>query len=109
MSLRIICFFNKNKVLCDSFLGLDKIFSSVRAVLKLTKSIKKKIDEGYQVWSVYLHLNEAFDIVNHKTLVHKLNCMGIRGIFGDLINFNLSKLSNSLLLGRNFLGLHITR
>ena len=102
-------FFNKNKVLCDSCLGLDKIFSSVQAVLKLTKSIKKKIDESYKVWSVYLDLNEAFDTVNHKTLVHKLNCMGIRGVFGNLINFYLSKLSNSLLLGRNFLRLQITR
>ena len=74
--------------------------SSLQGDLKLTESIMKKIDEGYKVCSVFLNLSKAFDTINHKIIVFKLNSMGIRGFVGDLISSYLSKRKQFVAIGK---------
>ena len=68
----------------------------------MTESIKNKIDESYEVCSGFLYLSKAFDTDNHKILINKLNCLGIRGVVGDLINSYLKKLNQFVALGKKF-------
>ena len=41
-------------------------FSSSHALINLTKNIRQAFDEGYTGCSIFLELQKAFDIVDHK-------------------------------------------
>ena len=66
----------------------------------MTESIKIKIDEGYEVRRCFLYLSEAFDTDNHKILIFKLNCLGIRGVVDDLFVSYLSKRKQFVAIGK---------
>ena len=62
------------------------------ALLLLMKKISKVIDNGDIVCGVFLDFSKAFDTINHKILLTKLNQYRIRGIFSQWIsNLFISK------------------
>ena len=60
--------------------GFLKKHSTNLATLELTTKILQAIDNNEYTIGVFLDLAKAFDTVNHKILLEKLEHYGIRGI-----------------------------
>jgi hypothetical protein len=46
----------------------------------ITNKITRAIDQGEYTIGIFLDLSKAFDTINHKILIQKLQHYGIRGI-----------------------------
>lgn len=60
-------------------------------LVQYTDDIWKSMEDRYQVDSIYTDFSKAFDKINHKLLINKLNLMGIHG---SLLGWFESYLSN---------------
>ena len=70
----------KNDILYSSQYGFRKKHSTEFAALELTDHILQEMDKGYLPIALFLDLSKAFDTLNHKILIHKLNFYGITNI-----------------------------
>lgn len=76
---RLNGYLRKFKLLKNSQFGFRPGSSTDLAVLSLTDYVKKGIDSGKLLGSVFLALTKAFDTVNHKILFNKLQSYGRTG------------------------------
>ena len=76
---RLNKFIAANAILHSSQYGFREKLSTAMALLKLTDDISQSIDEGNITVGVFIDLAKAFDTVDHKILLSKLNHYGIRG------------------------------
>ena len=63
---------------CNLQFGFRESHSTSHALLSLTETIKKSVDNGKSGCGIFLDLQKTFDTVNHKIL-QKLEHYGIRG------------------------------
>ncbi len=91
MYKRLIIFLNKNKILYEYQFGFRENYSTSMALIEIVDNILKDLEAGKYVAGIYLDLSKAFDTVDHKILLHKLNHYGIRG---QTLNWLKSYLSN---------------
>ena len=80
MYKRLIKYVEKNKILSKHQYGFRKNRSTELAVIELVDKITKAIDKGEYTIGIFLDLSKAFDMINHKILIKKLEHYGIRGI-----------------------------
>ena len=64
----------------DLFYSLQFGFRAKHALISITETIKESIDNNKFGCGVFLDLTKAFDIVNHKILLEKLQHYGVRGM-----------------------------
>ena len=76
-------FIEKNKLLSTNQYGFRKGRSTEHAIIELVDKITKAIDQGKYTIGIFLDLSKAFDTINHKILIKKLEYYGIRGISKD--------------------------
>ena len=87
---RIFDFINKNKILYKFQFGFQPNYSTSYAMITLIERITEALDNGNHVLGVFLDFSKAFDTVDHRILLQKLQCYGIRGLALEWISNYLS-------------------
>ncbi|XP_047022644.1 uncharacterized protein LOC124632034 [Helicoverpa zea] len=87
---QIYQYLEKNKILCNEQKGFRQNMSINLAIFDFLRNIMLKVDKCTPVCSVLCDMTQAFDYVDHKTLIDKLERYGIRGNILKLINSYLS-------------------
>ena len=80
---RIISYLEKFSILYNNQFGFRSKHSTIHALLLLTDKIQRSIDNGTYSCGIFLDLSKAFDTVDHKILLTKLEYYGIRGVVND--------------------------
>lgn len=89
--VRLVTFFNARKVITKSQYGFQKNKSTEQALLYIKDKIITNIEDKNYTLGLFLDLKKAFDSIDHKILLQKLEKYGIRGIASRLL---LSYLNN---------------
>ena len=76
---QLITFLKDNEVFSKFQSGFRKRHSSKTAIVYLTDQIVEHMDNQRMCGTVFIDLKKAFDLVDHKCLLHKLDHYGVRG------------------------------
>ena len=77
-------------ILYDIQFGFRKQHSTSHALNYSIDKIKQSIDKDDHVLGIFIGLNKAFDTIDHKILINKLNHYGVRGNTLSLLESYLS-------------------
>jgi hypothetical protein len=80
MYKRLIKFIEKTRMLTHHQYGFRQNRSTELAIIELTNKLTKAIDNGEFIIGIFLDLSKAFDTINHRILIQKLEHYGIRGV-----------------------------
>ncbi len=80
MYKRLIKFIEKNRMLTHHQYGFRENRSTELAIIELTSELTKAIDNGEFTIGIFLDLSKAFDTINHRILIQKLEHYDIRGV-----------------------------
>ena len=77
---QLISFFAKYNLLSKNQFGFQRNISTTDALIKLTESIYKSLNNKQHHISILIDLKKAFDTMNHQIILKKLDLYGIRGL-----------------------------
>ncbi len=78
MHKRLYYFLEEHDILYKNQFGFRKKSSTAHSLMEITEKIKESIDKGNYGCGIFIDLKKAFDTVNHKILLTKLEHYGIR-------------------------------
>ena len=87
---RLYAFFTSKGILQDEQFGFRKGHSTTHALHKSVDSITRTLANGKHVLGIFIDLSKAFDTLDHKILLSKLENYGIRGSAHSLLASYLS-------------------
>lgn len=93
-------YFETNNLFHDSQKGFRKRKSIDMAIHDILNMIIKQVDIRQPVFGLYMDISKAFNNANHKTLMHKLNCYGVRGNISNLIESYLKNRQQMTIINR---------
>ena len=96
--VRLTSFLNARGILYDRQYGFRKKRTTTQAVLDLVTNLYDNISKNKLSSLVAVDLTKAFDTVNHKILLEKLDYYGIRGICNDLLEVTFQTDSKKCIL-----------
>ena len=91
MYTRIETFLDSKEIMYKLQFGFRKKHSTNHALLSIIESIRSNLDKKTYSCGVFVDLEKAFDTVNHKILIAKLEHIGIRGVANHWIESYLNK------------------
>lgn len=77
--VQLVNYLREHKLLSPYQCGFRKGHSTEFAALSFADTIKRNIDQGQLTGAVFVDLREAFDTIDHSTLLRKLSAIGIVG------------------------------
>ena len=98
---RMVKYFDKHKLITPYQFGFRKGFSTEQAVIEIKSLLLKNLDKKIHTCTIFLDLAKAFDSVDHKILLRKLERYGIRGIPLQLIKSYLAGRQHLVKVGTN--------
>ena len=90
MHSKLYDFFDEHEILFINQFGFRKKCSTIHALLDIIERIRDNMDNGMYGCGVFIDLKKAFDTVNHKILLTKLEHYGIRNNMLDWFNSYLT-------------------
>ena len=90
MYKRLYTFLNNNNIIYNLQFGFRQQYSTSHALINITEIIRKALDDGNIGCGVFVDLQKAFDTVDHKILLAKLNHYEIHGVSNDWFKSYLS-------------------
>ena len=100
--LLLFTFVSQN-ILHDKQFGFRKNHSTSHAINYSVHHITQALKNKEHVLGIFIDLSKAFDTIDHKTLLSKLNTYGVRGIAHSLIKSYLSGRKQYVsVLGENY-------
>ena len=79
VQIQLVDFLNENSVLSQFQSGFRKKHSTETAIVYLSDRIIEHMDRQHLCGAAFIDCNKAFDLVDHKCLLHKLEHYGVRG------------------------------
>ena len=76
---RLQSFIDKHSILSDSQYGFRSSCSTSSALIELIEEISTSLDNKKIAIGVFIDLRKAFDTIDHKLLLSKLDHYGVRG------------------------------
>ena len=76
---RLYNFLNLHSCIYDLQFGFRSQHSTVHTLISITEKIREALDKGHFACGIFLDLKKAFDTVDHKILLKKLEYYGVRG------------------------------
>ena len=86
----VYTFLNNKNIIYNLQFGFRHQYCTSLALIDITDSIKKALDDGNIDCGVFLDLQKAFDTVDHRILLAKLNHYGIHAVSNDWFKLYLS-------------------
>ena len=99
MSKRITVYLEKYNILNENQFGFRNNRSTTQAILMIADKIQRAIENKMISCGIFLDLSKAFDTVDHRILLTKLDNYGIRGIANDWFRSYLDNRKQFVTLG----------
>ena len=77
--LRLMSYLTKHSILINNQYGFRNNHDTSLAVIDMIDNITEKLDSGYFSLGLFIDLSKAFDTLDHRILINKLEFYGIRG------------------------------
>ena len=90
MYKRMSNFLDINNLIYSLQFGFQEKYSTTHALINLSESSRQTLDEGSFDWGIFVDWQKAFDTVDQKILLHKLQYYGIHGVCNDWFKSYLS-------------------
>lgn len=83
---RLVSFLDKHKILSNKQYGFREKLSTTDAVIELLRHLTFGLNNNKKCLAVFLDLAKAFDTVDHRLLLDRLEKIGIRGSAFDIFS-----------------------
>ena len=94
-------YIEQHNLLYPSQYGFRKGHSTQHAILDIINDIQANMNQRLLSCGVFIDLKKAFDTVDHKILLNKLNHYGFRGIINDWFSSYLNNRTQTTQVGQH--------